>query len=287
MVKATRFCACMFFTAIAGVAATPARAQTQTSEHVYTTTSAVTDSAGTGPSIINGFTASSGTLTTTPGTPYSERIGEDTALAVDMLGRFLFVANFTNNSISMFQIDSSTGALTEVQASPFASGPASSGLPIPTGLLSLAAEPTGQYLYVGYLTGSAAGESAVITYAIDATHLALVPMPQYEVDQPQESNLSMLVDARGRNLYVADYAAAEVSIYQVNAANGSLTLDKTVFGSLFARSLAMDPQNRFLFYGSGQNIGSIEVAPLSPIDSLPPLDWVASCPLELGIIPEP
>jgi Lactonase, 7-bladed beta-propeller len=119
IVKATRFCACIFFTAIAGVAATPARAQTQTSEHVYTTTSTVTDATGTGPSIINGFTVSSGTLTTTPGTPYSERIGEGTALAADMLGRFLFVANFTNNSISMFQIDSSTGALTEVQASPF------------------------------------------------------------------------------------------------------------------------------------------------------------------------
>ena len=89
-------------------------------------------------------------------------------------------------------------------------------------VLSLAAEPTGQYLYAGYLSGAAAGESAVITYAIDATHLALVPMPQFEVDQPQQSNLSMLVDAHGRNLYVADFMAAEVSIYQINAANGSL-----------------------------------------------------------------
>lgn len=267
--KTIHVCACVFFTAITGVAAKPARAQTQTPERVYTTTSAVTDATGTGPSIINGFTASSGTLTATPGTPYSERIGDGTALAVDVLGRFLFVANSTNNSISMFQIDSSTGALTEVPASPFASGSPSSGLPIPLRPLSLAAEPTGQYLYAGYLSGAAAGESAVITYAIDATHLALVPMPQFEVDQPQQSNISMLVDAHGRNLYVADFMAAQVSIYQINAANGSLTLGKTVGGSLFARSLTMDPQNRFLFYGSGQNIGSIEVAPLSPIDSLP------------------
>src|SRR6202047_5091366 len=171
MMKTIHVCACVFFTAITGVAAKPARAQTQTPERVYTTTSAVTDATGTGPSIINGFTASSGTLTTTSGAPYSERIGEGTALAADSLGRFLFVANVTNNSISMFQIDSSTGALTEVQASPFASGSASSGLPIPTGPLSLAVEPTGQYLYVGYSTGAAAGESAVITYVIDATHL--------------------------------------------------------------------------------------------------------------------
>ena len=269
MMKTIHVCACVFFTAITGVAAKPARAQTQTPERVYTTTSAVTDATGTGPSIINGFTASSGTLTTTSGTPYSERIGEGTALAADSLGRFLFVANVTNNSISMFQIDSSTGALTEVQASPFASGPASSGLPIPTGPLSLAVEPTGQYLYVGYSTGAAAGESAVITYVIDATHLALVPMPQFEVDQPQQSNLSLLVDAHGRNLYVADNMAAQVSIYQINAANGSLTLGNTLSGTRFARSLAMDPQTRFLFYGSGQNIGSIEVASLSPIDSLP------------------
>jgi 6-phosphogluconolactonase (cycloisomerase 2 family) len=281
MMKTIHVCACVFFTAITGVAAKPARAQTQTPERVYATTSAVTDATGTGPSIINGFTASSGTLTTTSGTPYSERIGEGTALAADSLGRFLFVANFTNNSISMFQIDSSTGALTEVQASPFASGPASSGLPIPTGPLSLAVEPTGQYLYVGYSTGAAAGESAVITYVIDATHLALVPMPQFEVDQPQQSNLSMLVDAHGRNLYVADNMAAQVSIYQINAANGSLTLGETLSGTRFARSLAMDPQTRFLFYGSGQNIGSIEVAPLSPIDSLPTTGL--GNPLSIGV----
>ena len=284
--KTIRVCACMIFSAVMCVAAKPAKAQAQTPEDVYSTTSAPTDSAGTGPSIINGFTASSGTLTTTSGTPYSERIGDGTALAVDVLGRFLFVANSTNNSVSMFQIDSSTGALTEVPASPFASGPASTGLPIPNRPLSLAAEPTGQYLYVGYLTGSAAVESAVITYAIDATHLALVPMPQYEVDQSQQSNLSMLVDAHGRNLYVADDLAAEVSIYQINAANGSLTLGNTLFGTLFARSLAMDPQSRFLFYGSGQNIGSIEVALLSPIDSLPATALGSQVSIGVGDDPE-
>jgi hypothetical protein len=87
MMKTIHVCACVFFTAITGVAAKPARAQTQTPERVYTTTSAITDATGTGPSIINGFTASSGTLTTTSGTPYSERVGEGTALAADALGR--------------------------------------------------------------------------------------------------------------------------------------------------------------------------------------------------------
>ena len=66
----------------------------------------------------NGQTGSLGSV---PSAPLSDR-QERGRLAVDALGRFLFVLNPTTGGISMFQIDSSTRALTEVPSSPFSSG---------------------------------------------------------------------------------------------------------------------------------------------------------------------
>jgi 6-phosphogluconolactonase len=87
--------------------------------------------------------ATSGSLTAVPGSPFTA--GENPAsAAVDVSGRFLFVANNANtangNSVSAFSIDSDTGVLTPIPGSPF---PASH---FP---LFVATDPSGQYVYVG------------------------------------------------------------------------------------------------------------------------------------------
>ena len=88
-----------------------AAARAQTSQNVYATAKSPA-----GPTHVSGFAkdAATGTLSVLPGSPYDERL-DGAAMVVDVLGRFLFIANPTNNDISMFQIDSSTGALTGVQ----------------------------------------------------------------------------------------------------------------------------------------------------------------------------
>jgi len=48
-----------------------------------------------------------GGLSAVPNAPFNDRL-EGSRLAVDALGRFLFVLNRTTNGISMYQIDSST-----------------------------------------------------------------------------------------------------------------------------------------------------------------------------------
>src|SRR5260370_14444870 len=63
-----------------------------------------------------------GALAAVTGSPYADNL-QGGAIAIDGLGRFLFVVNPATSNISMFQINQSTGSLTEVPGSPFSTGP--------------------------------------------------------------------------------------------------------------------------------------------------------------------
>jgi 6-phosphogluconolactonase len=109
--------------------------------------------------------ATSGALTAVPGSPFPA--GENpVSAAVDVSGRFLFVANNANtangNSVSAFSIDPNTGVLTAVAGSPFAASP------FP---LFVAVDPSGQYVYVGL--DSSPGIAA---FVINQTAGGLAPM---------------------------------------------------------------------------------------------------------------
>ena len=69
-------------------------------------------------SVISGFSKANqtGALSADPGSPVNERL-EGGLVAIDGQGKFLFVLNSSSNNISMFQIDQSSGALSEVPAS--------------------------------------------------------------------------------------------------------------------------------------------------------------------------
>src|SRR5262249_13101203 len=109
--------------------------------------------------------AASGALVAIPGSPFSA--GENPAsAAVDVSGRFLFVANNANtangNSVSAFSIDPETGALTPVSGSPFTTSPSP---------LFVASDPSGQYVYVG-LDGSA----GIAAFVMNQSSGALTPI---------------------------------------------------------------------------------------------------------------
>ena len=93
-----------------------------------------------------------GALSAVPGSPFADSLPGG-VMAVDALGRFLFVVNTSASNISMFQIDQSTGNLVEVPGSPFSSGPTENPSMAPTLPVCLAVEKSGQFLYVGYRTG--------------------------------------------------------------------------------------------------------------------------------------
>jgi hypothetical protein len=89
-----------------------------------------------------------GALSAVPGSPFADSLPGG-VMAVDALGRFLFVANTSASNISMFQIDQSTGNLLEVPGSPFSSGPTENPSMAPTLPVCLTVEKSGQFLYVG------------------------------------------------------------------------------------------------------------------------------------------
>src|SRR5579862_2643059 len=65
---------------------------------------------------------STGALSPIPGSPFT--VGnEPSGVIIDPAGKFLFVTNMVDNTVSAFTIDGTSGALTAVSGSPFMTGP--------------------------------------------------------------------------------------------------------------------------------------------------------------------
>ena len=67
------------------------------------------------------------------------------SIAIDPAGKFLYVTNTNDGTVSAFTINATTGNLTAIAGSPFTSGPA---IATPDEPAAAAVDPSGQYLYV-------------------------------------------------------------------------------------------------------------------------------------------
>jgi len=108
--------------------------------------------------------SSTGALTPIAGSPFRFPTlnGAPSGLAIDLSGRFLYATDSNNNYVVAFSIDNSTGALTPISGSPFASG---------AGPWGAFVHPSGKFLYV---TNN--GEGTVSGYAIDSASGSLTPI---------------------------------------------------------------------------------------------------------------
>jgi 6-phosphogluconolactonase len=134
--------------------------------------------------------------------PLAGGVGPE-SLAMDPLGRFLFTANMTNNTVSAFTVNGN-GSLTQAPGSPFTAG------------LSpqyLVTDRTGGFLYVVNV-----GNNTVSTFSI-AGNGALTPVgaPLSTGNFPE----GLAVDAANKFLLVANCDDETVSVF--NITNGSLT----------------------------------------------------------------
>jgi 6-phosphogluconolactonase len=155
-------------------------------------------------------------------------------IATDPSRRFLYVLDQTNG-INAYAINQSTGALTAITGSPFAT---------PFGVTSLAFNASGTYVYVAGETGPVAPVNTVIyAYSIDSSG-ALTLTANYTV--PGE--LSSVATA-GNYLYVAGFYANSIAAYSIGP-SGELSQD--VPGSPFATdtgpfSIVADPSGSVLY----------------------------------------
>jgi 6-phosphogluconolactonase (cycloisomerase 2 family) len=152
------------------------------------------------------FTISStGTLTEV--TPRTNVGTTPTLLAMDSAGTFLYVGNAASNNISVFSIDSGTGALTAVAGSPF-----------PTGLspLNMQVGPSGGFLYV---TGEESTTGVVEVFSINQG--VLTPLSPNTTFVTGTNPYGLTIAASGGFLYTANTLNSSISEFMINA-DGSL-----------------------------------------------------------------
>jgi 6-phosphogluconolactonase (cycloisomerase 2 family) len=110
--------------------------------------------AGSNELYVRGFSYdATGNLTQLSTSPYNTFGAKPEGIAIDPQGKYLYVTNYGDDNVSSYSIDPSTGALTLVAGSPFATGN-KNGVPNP-GPINVTVDPSGQYVYVAnYLDGS-------------------------------------------------------------------------------------------------------------------------------------
>jgi 6-phosphogluconolactonase len=192
-------------------------------------------------------------LSTVPGSPFSS--GTNLYLAVDYLNRFVFAADEDPpGGVLAFTIDSSTGALTAVPASPFPISANSTGVPQ---LSQIVVDPSGKFVYVA-LTST----NQVAAFAVASTG-ALTPV----LGSPFAAGkgplaLTIFDNASGNNfLYLSNALDGTVSGYSVDASSGVLT---PLGGSPFpipAAALTADLGLGHLYVSSPAGMLSFSISP--------------------------
>jgi 6-phosphogluconolactonase len=201
-------------------------------------------------------------------------------LAMDTAGTFLYVSNLGSNTISVFSITASSGALTPV-AAPFSIGgsalnmklsPAgdvlfvtiggnpgfvesfsnpSSGNPTPTSIQTgvnpngLAIDPSGTYLYTANT-----GDNSISAFTI-GTNGALTAIAGFPLGETFSAPLALFVDKSGKYLYVANEGSANLAAYGIGSDGGLTLLTNSPFGTGPQPSfITSDSTGKYLFVGN-------------------------------------
>ena len=189
--------------------------------------------------------AGNGLLTAIAGTPYTIGLSGSQDLVVDPTGKFVYVANAGNATVSGYSINQQTGALTALTGSPFS---------ISGGVQAVVVDASGKFLYAGT-------SGQIQAYTIDSSTGALTAVS----GSPFATGScciyfygGMTSDPQGRYLFTANYNGT-VSAFTIDGATGALT---AATGSPFATTgenpveLAVDASGKFL-YATNPNQSSV------------------------------
>jgi len=157
-----------------------------------------------------------GALTLLSGSPFSTKgTGSEGGFfasnrtTVSTVGNFLFASNTGSNDVSVFTINSKTGALTLVTGSPFKTGGTSAGA------IALSATPDGKFLMAAN-----SGSDNITVFSIASTG-KLTPIAHSPFAALAEPD-GIKVSPNGKFLAVAEPLANQTEMFSI-AASGSLT----------------------------------------------------------------
>lgn len=142
-------------------------------------------------------------------------------VTIDPGGRFALVSNAGSGSISVYQIDASTGGLDPAPTAPFVTGETPQQVTI---------HPGGSFAYVS-ATISGSGGGSVYAYSIDQSTGVLTQITGSPFvtggTQPQR----VTIDSAGKFAFVSNKNSGTISVFSINQTSGVLS---PVVGSPFA-----------------------------------------------------
>jgi 6-phosphogluconolactonase len=192
--------------------------------------------------------ASNGGLSeVTPRTSLGSFASQPQRLLIDSAGAFLYVMNTGTNNISVFSIDSGSGALTQAANSPF---------PIGAPPLNMELAPSGNFLYVSIASQSS---GLIAAYSVSAGQLSLLNVTPTNGRNPY----GLAINSAGSYLYAANTTDNSISVFPIDSSGG---LAQQVPGSPinngYTAPVAMifDPSGKYLYVA---NQGSNNVAAYS------------------------
>jgi len=166
------------------------------------------------------------------------------------VGHFAYAANAGDNTLSVYSMDSTTGALTPV------------GTPVPTGAspYAIVGSPDRQRVYV-----CNENSNNISAYAINSTSGALTPIagsPFAAGTDPQ----ALAFDPSGAYLYIANNGSNSLSAYAVNAATGALTpLSTATYATGKGPSaVSIDGSGKFIAVANNGGSNDISVFTIMP-----------------------
>jgi 6-phosphogluconolactonase (cycloisomerase 2 family) len=159
------------------------------------------------------------------------------SVAFDPSGKFAYAADGgafpagsfgADSEVSMYTVNSTTGALTSVGMIAAGNGPD-----------SVAVDPAGKFAYVANFDSN-----DVSMYTIDATTGALASLGTIAAGTSPDS---FALDPAGKFAYVANFNSNDVSMYSIDATTGALVSIGSVAAGTYPISVAVDPAGKFAY----------------------------------------
>lgn len=175
--------------------------------------------------------------------------------AVDPSNKFLYAASALSNgpAISVYSIDSTSGALTEIPGSPFSVVTTPEGVEYNVGI---AVSPSGKIVYA-LLTSETNTAPGIFSFSVDPTTNALTVIPGSPF--PVGSPASIIFGSTGSFLFANDLGSTGISVFEVDPVNGTVgpLPSSSTSTPIYSADVLIDPSGQFLVVNDSINTASV------------------------------